>query len=132
MNHININGIVGSNGIDNGFNKLNFNATKIKIKRPLINVGSDVPTRTNTVEARSCHLPFLLAAITPSRTPTLSQSVNAPIAKLKVTGKASLIKSVTHAWRLNEYPKAGAGHSNLAAPSPYSRPTNKPLTNRPY
>ena len=115
-----------------GLMRLNLSAIKSKIKIPVINVGSEVPTRTNAVAARSCHSFFLRAAKIPSDTPTESQRTNAPIARERVTGNASATRVVTHSWRLNEYPNAGAGHSNLAAPSPYSRPTKSPLTKRPY
>ena len=40
------------------------------------------------------------------------------MASEKVTGKASPIMVVTHSWRLNEYPNAGAGQLNDAEPSP--------------
>ena len=68
----------------------------------MIKVGSDVPTKTKAVLILSASFPLFFAANTPNEIPTLSHNTNAPIAKLKVIGKASATIVVTHSWRLNE------------------------------
>ena len=100
-------GILSSSGethrpISSGLMRLNFSATKRRIKIPEINVGRDVPMRTNAVAPRSCHSFLFLAARTPRPTPTESQRTKAPTARDKVTGNASATRVVTHSWRLYE------------------------------
>ena len=75
---------------------------------PEIKVGSEVPTSTKTDAARSANFPFLRAESTPSEIPTVSHNMKAPSARLNVNGKASPTIFVTHSWRENEYPNAGA------------------------
>ena len=72
---------------------------KSTTKIPVINVGSEVPTSTNTELARSANFPFLRAAKIPSDTPTEIHKIKAPKAKLNVTGNALPIIVVTHSWR---------------------------------
>jgi hypothetical protein len=100
--------------------------TQIRRANPVTKVGRDVPKSTKTDPVVSGQRFLNFAAITPSDIPTTSHSTNAPTAKFNVTGRDSLIISVTHAFSLNEYPKAGAGQLKAAWPLPYVRPTKIP------
>jgi sorbitol-specific phosphotransferase system component IIA len=72
--------------------------TQISKANPVTNVGRDVPKSTNTELEVSGHLFLNFAANTPRPTPMTIQIISAPIARLIVTGKDSLIMSVTQAF----------------------------------
>ena len=63
----------------------------------------------------------------PTNTPPMSHRTAAPIARLRLTGTASLISSTTEVFSRNEYPRQGALQWIVWLPSPRVCPNRMPL-----
>ena len=69
-------------------------------------MGIDTPTKARNIAPRSMIVLRLSAEITPTLTPTTSQMIEAPIARLIVAGALLIRASLTSSLEWYEYPRS--------------------------